>query len=271
MALLALWGVTETVTAQVIQDSVPELQRLTVDEHLGSKVPLDLAFTDETGKPVKLADYFKNDQPVILNLVYLQCPMLCSIVLNGVTDAVKKMDWLPGTKYQIVTISFNPSETYDLAEAKRTSYLNELSRPGAEVGWHFLVGPEANSRAVANALGFKYYWVPERKEYAHTAATFVLSPDGTISRYLYGIQYESRDLRLALLEASEGKIGNTIDKLILYCYHYDPDAKGYVPLATNIMKLGGGVVVVGLGLFLGLLWRRERVRGRAAQPALKRT
>jgi protein SCO1/2 len=271
IASLAVSFLAAGVSAQVIQDSVPELQKLTIDEHLGNKIPLDLTFTNEKGETVQLASYFRQGKPVILNLVYLQCPMLCSIVLNGVTDAVKKLDWLPGNEFQIVTISFNPNETSDLAAAKRTSYLNELSRAGAENGWTFLVGPEANSRAVADALGFHYYYVPETKEYAHSACTFVLSPDGKISRYLYGIQYNERDVRFALLEASEGKIGNTIDKLILYCYHYDPDAKGYVVLATSIMKLGGGLVVVGLAVFLGLLWRRERHTRRTVQPALKRT
>ena len=168
-----------------------------------------------------------------------------------------------------MTVSFKPSETWELGGAKKASYLNDLGKPGAESGWAFLVGPEANSRTLADALGFKYFYLPEQKEYAHTAATFVISPDGTISRYLYGIEYSERDLRLALLEASEGKIGNTLDKLILYCYHYDPEAKGYVVFATNVMKLGGGLVVVGLAILIGFLWRRERRSNRTIQPALK--
>jgi protein SCO1 len=255
--------------AQVAGDSVPELQRLTIDEHLGQKIPLDMQFTDDQGQTVTLAKYFGQGKPVILNLVYFQCPMLCSFVLNGVTDAMKKMDWTPGKQFQLVTVSFNPGETSALGSAKKASYLNDLGKPGADAGWAFLVGPEASSKRLADAVGFKYFYLPEKKEYAHTAATFIISPDGTISRYLYGIEYPERDLRLALLEASEGKIGNTLDRLILYCYHYDPEAKGYVVFATNIMKLGGGIVVIGLGILIGLLWRRERRSSRAIRPALK--
>jgi protein SCO1/2 len=261
--------VASTASAQVASDSVAELQRLTIDEHLGQKIPLDLKFTDDKGQTVTLAQYFDQGKPVILNLVYFQCPMLCNFVLNGLTDAMKKMDWVPGKQFQLVTVSFNPSETSALGSAKKASYLNDLGKPDADAGWAFLVGPEANSKALADAVGFKYFYLPEKKEYAHTAATFIISPDGTISRYLYGIEYPERDLRLALLEASEGKIGNTLDRLILYCYHYDPEAKGYVVFATNIMKLGGGLVVVGLAILIGLLWRRERRAARTIQPALR--
>lgn len=272
LAITLVAGLAVSIQAQTVNDSVPELKRLKIDEHLGQKIPLDLRFTDDKGQPVTLGQYFGQGKPVILNLVYYDCPMLCTFVLNGVTDAIKKMDWTPGRQFQMVTVSFNPRETSELAAAKKVTYLNDLAKPGADAGWAFLVGDEENTRKLADAIGFRYYYLPDQKEYAHTAATFILSPDGTISRYLYGISYSERDVKLALLEASEGKIGNTLDKLILYCYHYDPDAKGYVVFATNVMKLGGGLVVFGLAILIGLLWRRERVHRRtvqAAHPALK--
>jgi protein SCO1 len=257
------------VSGQVASDSVAELQRLKIDEHLGQKIPLNLQFTDDKGQSVTLAQYFNQGKPVILNLAYLRCPMLCNFVLNGVTDAMKKMDWLPGKQFQLVTVSFNPEETFELAAAKKASYLNDLNKPGAEAGWAVLTGSGPNSKALADAIGFRYFYIPETKEYAHTAATFIISPDGTISRYLYGIDYPERDLRLALLEASQGKIGNTLDRLVLYCYHYDPEAKGYVVFATNIMKLGGLLVMVGLAVMIALLWRRERRSRQTLRPALK--
>ncbi len=203
VALTVGW-MTPLASAQTISDSVPELRRLKIDEHLGQKIPLDLRFTDDKGQPVTLGQYFGQGKPVILNLVYYDCPMLCTFVLNGVTDAIKKMDWTPGRQFQMVTVSFNPRETSELAAAKKRTYLDDLAKPGADTGWAFLVGDEENTRKLADAIGFRYYYLPERKEYAHTAATFILSPDGTISRYLYGIEYPERDVKLALLEASEG-------------------------------------------------------------------
>lgn len=257
MSLLAVLVVLpRSASSQVVLDSVPELRDVTIDEHLGSKVPLNLVFTDQNGRRVTLGDYFKAGKPVILNLAYYECPMLCSIVLNGVGSAVKQLDWLPGDKFEMVVVSFNPRETYSLAAAKRENYLKELNRPGAD--WTFLVGDSSQSQALANALGFKYFYDEKTHEYAHTAAAFILTPDGTISRYLYGIEFNPKDVRLALLEASKGEIGTTLDKLILYCYHYDPNAKGYVVMATNVMRIGGVMSVGLLALFLALLWRSDR-------------
>ncbi|PWB73659.1 SCO family protein [candidate division GN15 bacterium] len=240
-----------------------------ITEHLGSRIPTDLKFTDDHGRNVTLGEYFGDGKPVVLDLVYYDCPMLCTYVLNGVTTAAKQLPWTPGKEYRLVTISINPREHADLAAAKKAIYLHELGKPGAESGWSFLVGDSTQSRALADALGWQYYYDAKIKEYVHTAATFVLTPNGTISRYLYGIEYKPQDLKLALLEASEGKIGNTIDKLVLYCFHYDPNAKGYVLFAQNVMKIGGAVAVVVLGLFLLLLWRRERKSHSGAFPALK--
>lgn len=264
--LLILTG-ESPLLSQVVLDSVPELAGVGITEHLGETVPMDLAFTDETGRRVTLADYFKSDKPVILNLVYYQCPMLCNLVLNGMVTGVKGMDWLPGEKFDLVAVSINPAETWQLAAAKKENYLAELGRPGAEAGWHFLVGDSTQSRALAKAVGFGYKYDEEQKEFAHSAAAFVLMPDGKISRYLYGIEFSPRDLKLALLEASDGKIGNTLDRLILYCFHYDPQAKGYVLFATNVMRIGGALSAIILGIFVALLWRHER-KNRQRQLAL---
>lgn len=259
-----LWVVLATIpaTAQVVQDNPPELEDVGIDEHLGDKIPLDLVFTNEQGEHVKLGSYFKEGRPVILTMVYYNCPMLCNLVMNGQAEAVKPLDWEPGDEYQMISVSINPRETHELAAAKKANYLKQLDHPGAAPGWAFLVGEESQSKALAAALGFKYRYDEERQEYAHTAAMFVLTDDGTISRYLYGLSHKPRDVRLAVVEASKGQVGNSIDQLILYCYHYDPDQRGYVVLATSVMKLGGLVTVLILGTFLALLWLRERSRRR---------
>ncbi|MEW6051537.1 MAG: SCO family protein [Candidatus Zixiibacteriota bacterium] len=267
LATLVLAG---SVAGQVVLDNPPEFAGVGIEEHLGEKLPLDLAFTDDHGRPVTLQEFLGQGKPVVLNMVYYQCPMLCNLVLNGVTNAVKQIGWIPGEQFRMVAISINPRETYDLAAAKKLSYLTELSRPEAEAGWSFLVGTEANSKALAESLGFHYRYDSESKEFVHTAATFILTPDGTISRYLYGIEYNPRDLKLALLEASEGKTGSTLDRLILYCYHYDPQAKGYVLFAENVMKVGGGLTALLLGLALFILWRRERSAPRPVHLAVRR-
>ena len=268
LALLSVVSVAPMCAGQVILDSMPETKGVGITEHLGATVPFDLKFTDDHGNAVTLGDYFRDGKPVVLNLVYYQCPMLCNLVLNGVSTSAKQLDWKPGEEYRMVAISINPRETYDLAAAKKASYLHELDIPGSENGWSFLVGDSTQSKALADALGWGYYYDTESKEYVHTAATFVLTPSGTISRYLYGIEYEPRDLRLALLEASEGKIGNTLDRLILFCFHYDPQARGYVLFAQNVMKLGGGVAILLLGSFLFVMWRRDRRTHRSTVPAL---
>ncbi len=265
------WSLMSQASAfsQVVEEHPKELNGVDIVEHLGQKIPLNLTFTDDNGKQVILGDYFKDGKPVILNLVYYDCPMLCNLVLNGLTDGVKKLAWTPGQQFKMVTISFNPREDYHLAYAKKANYLNSLGKPGADAGWSFLVGTEDQSKALADAIGFKYYWDEKQQQYAHAAATYILSGDGTISRYLYGIEYSEKDLRLALLEASEGKIGNSIDRLILYCYHYDPSAKGYVVFAANVMRLGGVLTVSLLAIFLLIMWRRERRGRRSARLAVK--
>ena len=249
--------------AQVTLDSVPELMGIDVVEHLADTIPLDLHFTDDHGNPVTLHRYFGQGKPVLLNMAYSNCPMLCTVVLNGVTNGVRDLSLRPGTDFQMVTVSIDPLETVSIASAKKHRYVNSVGPMGSDDGWAFLVGEESQSRALADALGFVYYYDEELKQYAHPAVTFLLTEDGVISRYLYGLEYKERDLRLGLLEASEGKIGNTIDRIILYCFHYDPDSKGYVAFAGNIMRLGGVITVALLGTFLAVYWARERLRHRS--------
>ncbi len=266
-ALIGLFA-GPVVKAQVIQDSVPELMEIDIIEHLGDSLPLNLSFVDDNGSEVTLSDYFKGDKPVILTLGYYECPMLCNLVFNGVSEGIKELGWVPGEKYQVISVSIDPLETADLAANKKANYIKFLEMPGASDGWHFLVTESENARTLADVIGFKYYYVEDRDEYAHAAAAYLISPDGVISRYLYGIQYTAINLKLGLLEASEGKIGSTMDKILLYCYRYDPDAKGYVLFAQNAMKVGGVVTVVLIALLVGSLFIRERLKAQGEVAAV---
>lgn len=257
------------IAAQVASDDNPDLERIDIIEHLGDTLPLSLEFIDDHGEKVLLEQYFNDDKPVILVLGYYECPMLCGLVLNGLTSGLQELAWNPGDKFNIVSVSIDPEESYQLAGAKKANYVEKLGREGAENGWAFLVGSQDNSQALADAVGFKFFYDEKLDQYAHPAAIFVLTEDGVISRYLYGIELAEQDLRLSLLEASEGKIGNTVDRLILYCFQYDPDAKGYVVMATNVMKLGGVITIIVLAIFFGIMLTRERLKRRqaAAMPA----
>lgn len=246
--------------AQVADLNPKDLQAIDVIEHPGDSILLDLTFINDHGDTVKLGDYFNRGKPVILILAYYECPMLCTYVLNGMSDGVHKLGWSPGEKYQLITISIDPRETADLADGKKKIYLDNLGLPVEDDGWAFMVGEESQSKALANALGFKYFYDEKLKQYAHPAVAFVLTSDGRISRYLYGIEFKPRDLKLALLEASEGNIGSTIDRVLLYCYHYDPKSGGYVVFASNVMRLGGMVTFVLIASFLLIMWRVEKHR-----------
>ncbi len=258
-ALVGLFGCS-VAQAQVVRDSVAELMGIDIIEHLGDSLPLNLSFVADNGNKVTLSDYFKGDKPVLLTLGYYECPMLCNLVFNGVSEGIKELGWVPGEKYQVISVSIDPLETAELAAKKKANYIKFLEMPGASGGWHFLVTESENAKTLADAIGFEYYYVEDRDEYAHAAAAYLISPEGVISRYLYGIQYTAGNLKLGLLEASEGKIGSTLDKILLYCYRYDPDAKGYVLFAQNAMKVGGAVTVVLIALLVGSLFIKERLK-----------
>ena len=237
-----------------------ELEGVGITEHLEEKLPLDLKFVDSSGEAVSLERYFDGEKPVLLNLVYYTCPMLCGLVLNGMVEALQEVSMTAGDEFRIVTVSIDPSETATLAKLKKQNYIKEYGRPEAAAGWHFLIGEEKNIRALADAVGFGYTYNEKRGEYVHSAAIFVCTPDGVLSRYLYGIQYDPRTLRLSLLEAAEGKIGSPLDKIILYCFHYDAAEGRYAPAAMNLMRAGGMMAVLTLGVVLAVLWRRDRGR-----------
>ena len=247
------------------QESLPaELESVGIDEHLGENVPLEAAFTDELGRPVTLARYFESGRPVILNLGYFSCPMLCGLVTNGMMEGMAGLAWMPGDRFDVVTLSIDPLESHTLAKLKKQNYIKEFGRPGAATGWHFLTGAEPQIKMVTEAVGFNYAWNDDRKEYAHAAALFVLTPEGKISRYLYGIEYSPKDLRLALLEASEGKMGSAFDRILLYCFHYDSAKGRYAPAAMNMMRGGGILTILVLGAAILVMKARETRRADSA-------
>jgi protein SCO1/2 len=248
-------------SGQAIDNVLPqELKGVDIEEKLGTAVNLDLEFTAENGYQVPLRQFFKSGKPVILNLVYYRCPMLCNLVLNGQTETMKDLAWTAGDQFEVVTISIDPQERFNLAQAKKKWYLETYGRPQAAAGWHFLTDYQGNVARLAQQVGFNYKWDARQQQWAHAAAIMLLTPDGRVSRYLYGVRYKERDLRLALAEASEGKLGTVGDKLLLFCFHYDPQAKSYVPFARNLMRAGGAVSVLIFGAVLTILWRRERHR-----------
>ncbi len=259
IALLILSSFS-TGFSQVIKDkgNDAELQKIDVEERLGDVIPLDLNFIDDKGQTVSLNSYFNRERPVVLVLGYYTCPMLCNLIMNGLSDVLREIPWRPGSEFQVVSVSIDPTETDLVASAKKKNYIESIGKPNIADGWAFLTGSADMSKKLADAVGFKYFYNEENDEYAHPAVLVILSPEGKISRYLYGIEYPERDFRLAITEASEGKVGSTIDKLILYCYHYDPALGSYVLFAENIMRLGGLVTVILLAILLFTLFLRER-------------
>jgi protein SCO1 len=238
-----------------------QLEALGVDEHLGSPVDLDLTFISENGYPVALRDYFHKGRPVILNLVYYKCPMLCTLILNGQTEAMRDISWTPGSEYEVVTISIDPRETFADAQKKKAVYLGSFDRPAP--GWHFLADHDGNALRLAKQVGVKYRFDARQDQYAHPAVVMILTPEGHLARYLYGIRYRSKDLRFALAEASAGRATMALEKILLFCYHYDAQAGRYVWFAMNFMRTGGALSVGLLVFFIWRLFRAERARARA--------
>lgn len=235
-----------------------ELENVGIDEHLGRDLDLGLRFKDETGKEVTLGSYFDGQTPVIISPVYFSCPGLCNFHLNGLTEGLKGMDWSVGTKFKVLAISFDAKETPELAAAKKETYMKLYSRPGTEGGWSFLTGDEESIRKLTESVGFKFRWNEAEQEWAHASAAIVASPKGVITRYLPGIVFEPKDVRLAVLEAGEGKVGTFVDNLVLFCFQYNPHQSRYTVYAFNIMKLAGAVMVLVLALWLLPVWVRSR-------------
>jgi protein SCO1 len=238
----------------------PELLKdVGVDQKLNDEIPLDLTFRDEHGATVELARYF-GSKPVILTLVYYNCPMLCTQVLNGLDRTLKLIPMSIGKDFNVVTVSIDPTERPVLAEAKQAMYTGMYGRPGAAEGWHFLTGDQPQIEALAQAVGFRYAYDSESKQFAHASVIMVLTPEGKLSRYFYGIQYPERDLRLGLVEASQGKISSPVDAILLFCYHYDPHTGKYGLLISRVIQLSGALTVLIGGIFLFFLFRGEHYR-----------
>ncbi|MBM3784734.1 MAG: SCO family protein [Acidobacteria bacterium] len=247
------------VSAQVNQTPA-ELEGVGVEEKIGAFVGKDIEFVNESGTVVTLGKYLNQGRPVVLNFVYYSCPMLCSMVLNGVTQSIREIPWTPGSEYELVTISFDPRETFELAAAKKQGYLSKFDRPAP--GWHFLSDHNNGARTLAAQTGYKYRWDKSRDQYAHSAALVLLTPEGKVARYLYGIKYRAMDLRLGLAEAAEGKMKGSgkMERMLLYCFQYDPNSKSYVMAARNLMRASGAVTVFVLGFTLIRLFRRDKER-----------
>jgi protein SCO1/2 len=233
-----------------------QLKDVTFEQRLGTQLPLDTRLRDEAGRDVALGDYFGR-RPVVLAFVYYSCPMLCTQVLNGVSGAAKALPFTVGSEYDVVFLSFDPRDTPEAAAAKKKAQLEDYKQTGTAAGWHYLTGTEAAIRRVTSAAGFFYRWDEASGQYAHVSGVLVVTPDGHLSRYFYGVEYSPKELRMALVESSEGKVGSAVDKLLLYCYHYDPTTGRYGVIAMNLVRLGGAVTILFLGGFIWLMRRRE--------------
>ena len=252
-------GLAQGMAGPVYKPATPPPQilgNISIDQNLKQQVPLDLPFKDEDGRDVKLSDYFGN-KPVILSLVYYECPMLCTETLNGMVSAFKVLKFDAGKEFNVVTISFDARETPALAAQKKANYLRQYGRPGAEQGWHFLTGPQSSIDAVTKAVGFHYAWDQSTQQFAHATALMLLTPDGKIAQYYYGVEFSPRDLRFGIIEASQGKTGTVVDQVLLYCFHYDPRSGKYGAVITRVVQLAGAATILLLGGFMIVMFRME--------------
>jgi protein SCO1/2 len=272
--LLSL-ALTATAAGQTMSNGImgapanvrpPHLENVGITQHLDAQIPPNLTFVDDTGHTVMLGEYF-GKKPLILNLVYYNCTMLCGEELAGLTAAMKLIKFDIGKEFEVVTVSFNPSETPEIAAAKKKDFIARYGRPGAASGWHFLTGSADSINALTKAVGFQYQYDPKTNQYAHATAIMVLTPQGHISRYLYGVDFPPKDLRLGLVEASQQKIGNPVDQVLLYCYHYDPATGKYGAVVSNVLKLGGAITIVFLGGLLLILFRLDKAASRRVRNA----
>ncbi len=261
-ALILSFG-SLTSYAQPAGVKPPVLKDIGIDQLLNNDVSGDFAFVDETGKNVKLSDYYALGKPILLTLVYYDCPQLCNQVLNGVTGALKTLPMTPGKDFTMLTVSFDHRESTELAAAKRGEYLKRLNKAGAETGWHFHTASEETIKLLTRAVGFRFLWDPAKKQYAHASGIMILTPQGKVSRYLYGIEYAPRDLRLALLDASNGKIGSLADQIIMYCYQYDPMTGLYSMRVMNVLRIFGVLTLLTLIALFTFLRYKERQKAAA--------
>jgi protein SCO1/2 len=241
-----------------------EIDGVDVEEHLGESLPLDLRFRDDRGNIVRLSDYLGKGRPLIVSMNYSNCPMLCNTQLTGLINTLRDVKWTPGAEFEIVSVSLNPRETVEEAAATKRKYAEVYGRPGADMGWHFLVGADEDIRRLASVIGVKYKYLADIKQYVHPPVFILVSPEGRIMRYFYGVRFEpARTLEWSLVEASEGKIGTTLDRVIMYCLHFDTATGKYTPAIRRIMQIGAALTVSALGLVIGVFWWRERRRANA--------
>lgn len=257
---LALSLAASDAQAQSHNQLPEEMRGLELEEHLNEMLPLDAVFQNEAGEDVTLGSYLDGERPVILMLNYYRCPMLCGIQLNQVLASLNDLDMTVGDEFEVITVSFDPTETYDLAQLKKKNLIGAYEKGDASDGWHFLVGSEASVEALKNAVGYKVRWLEDRQEWAHGTPIMFISPEGRITRYLYTMPYPAKDVRMALLEAAEGRIGSTVEKFLLWCFHYDSTKGKYTADVMKLMRLCGAVMVAGLGTMLFVLWRRDAQR-----------
>ncbi len=254
------------LTASAKAETPLELRRAEITEKLGAQVDIqNLNFKNEEGQPVKLSQFFASGKPVVLTLVYYNCPGLCNFLLNGFTNSVRTLGWTIGKEFEVVTVSISPKEKSDIAKPKKANYLKEYGRLDADKGWHFLTGEEPQIQKLASEVGFGYFYDEKTKEYAHSAGIFVLTPTGKVSRVLYGIDYPNRDLKLSLLEASEGKIGTAFDRFLMFCYQYDPASRGYAFQAMRLVQVTSALMVLVLAVWIGRFWLSQRKLTRSAK------
>jgi protein SCO1/2 len=244
------------------------LREIGFDQRLDERVPLDVEFKDDQGRTVKLGEYFGR-KPVVVAFVYYDCPMLCTMILSSITSTLGILSLEPGKDFELVMVSFDPRETAELAARKKAEYLHRYDRPATADGWHFLTGEPPSIERLTKAAGFRYTWDEETQQFAHPAGIIVLTPDGRLARYLFGLEYGARDLRFALVEASEGRIGTTVDAALLYCFHYDPMTGRYGFVVMRMLRVAGAATVVALGTFVFIMLRRERTRTRHLAPGTR--
>jgi protein SCO1 len=257
-------GMTQGIMSPPASVRPPGLKHVGIEQHLNEPIPAHLIFRDETSKTVRLGDYFGR-RPMILNLVYYQCPMLCGEVLSGLESALRVLKFDLGKEFDVLTVSFDPRENPEMAAAKKSELLKRYGRPGANAGWHFLTGPQASIEALTKAAGFQYQAIDKTGQFAHATAIMVLTPEGKISQYYYGVEFAPKDLRLGLIQASDHKIGNVVDQVLLYCYHYDPATGKYGAIISRILEMAGVATILVLGVFLAVLF------GRGPGHAISRT
>ena len=254
--LLALSASGQDLMNMRGQDRPAPLKNVGIDQKLDSQLPLSLTFKDETGKTVKLGDYF-GKRPVILAPVYYECPMLCTEILNGLVRSLKALTFTPGQEYDVVVFSFDARDTTALAAAKKESYLKRYDRPGTAAGWHFLTGDLESIKSLTSAIGFRYVWDAHTNQFAHASAVMVVTPEGRVSKYFYGVEYASKDVRLGLIQAANNKIGTPVDAVMLFCFHWDASTGKYTPTVMNMVRAAGATTIVFLGGFVFIMLRRD--------------